>query len=169
VPDEVKALPIIFMNDPVSIPISLPQVHCIFCSRAVKLYFWVILALWHRKTSPGPILSYFQSLFLHAAQRITSIFSHDDRQRFFCVVGTDRLIIMRQSLFYTSGPIMVKRTFSKMITINLQQQSTSNTSAVISLSQGSTLCIMPYNAGKRNSRFAALLSRHALQEKYHGK
>ena len=162
------------MNDPLSIPISLPQVHCIFCSRAVKLYFWVILALWHRKTSPGPILSYFQSLFLHAAQRITSIFSHDDRQQFFCVrfdnCGRDWPIHHNgQSLFYTSGPIMVKRTFSKIITINLQQQSNSRTSAVISLSHGSTLCIMPYNAGKRNSRFAALLSRHASQEKYHGK
>jgi hypothetical protein len=28
--------------------------------------------LWQRKTSPGPTLSYFQSLFLQAAQRISS-------------------------------------------------------------------------------------------------
>jgi hypothetical protein len=72
VPEYVKALLIILMNDPLSIPMSLPQLHCIFCSRTVKLYFLAIRALWQRKTSPGPILSYFQSLFLQAAQRITS-------------------------------------------------------------------------------------------------
>lgn len=53
-------------------PISLPQSHCIFWFVAVKLYFLTILALWQRKTSPGPILSYLHSLFLQAAQRITN-------------------------------------------------------------------------------------------------
>ena len=71
-PEYVKALLIILINEPLSMPISLPQLHCIFWSRAVKVYFLAIFALWQRKTSPGPILSYFHSLFLQAAQRITS-------------------------------------------------------------------------------------------------
>jgi hypothetical protein len=106
VPEEVKALLIILMNDPLSIPISLPQMHCIFCSRAVKLYFWVILVLWHRNTSPGPILSYFQSLFLHAAQRITSIFPMLFGSIFYCTFdhcGLDWLPQHTDILYFRAG------------------------------------------------------------------
>jgi hypothetical protein len=45
VPEYVKALLIILIKDPLSMPMSLPQLHCIFRSRAVKLYFLPILAL----------------------------------------------------------------------------------------------------------------------------
>jgi hypothetical protein len=45
VPEYVKALLIILINEPLSIPISLPQLHCILCSMAVKVNFLVILAL----------------------------------------------------------------------------------------------------------------------------
>lgn len=45
VPEYVKALLIILINEPLSIPMSLPQLHCIFWSRAVKGYFVVIFAL----------------------------------------------------------------------------------------------------------------------------
>ena len=45
VPEYVKALLIILINEPLSIPISLPQLHFILCSMAVKVYFLVILAL----------------------------------------------------------------------------------------------------------------------------
>jgi len=45
VPEYVKALLIILINEPLSMPISLPQLHCILCSMAVKVYFLVIFAL----------------------------------------------------------------------------------------------------------------------------
>ena len=123
-PEQVKALLIILIKDPLSIPISLPQVHCIFWSRAVKLYFLAILALWQRKTSPGPILSYFQSLFLQAAHRITSTFFPGRVDSPGCAQVLKEFSGLAHfysgiTLQYTAAQKPVKRPFCKMVHVNM--------------------------------------------------